>query len=255
MGPHMIKVMDKTFAILEEIVISSPEPLPPLELSRRLQLNRATCSRLLKLLLDSGYILQVSRQKGYVPGPKILTLSNMAAFQQNLLSVARGVIDRCAEELQNSVQIAQLYNGKRYILYCRNCNPRRNIRLNRLSFDDLFFTATGLMLVAHQEREERMALFRRLKAESMPFFEDFQDEKTIQEKLDSIRGSEFFECRKDIQWIYAFPVFVNGAFIATLGVSIPFSEYSDSYHQKVCKVMKEASREISLRMSILHSIG
>ncbi|OQA81873.1 MAG: Pectin degradation repressor protein KdgR [Lentisphaerae bacterium ADurb.Bin242] len=251
----MIKVMDKTFAILEEIVISSPEPLPPLELSRRLRLNRATCSRLLKLLLDSGYILQVSRQKGYVPGPKILTLSNMAAFRKNLLAVARPVIDRCAEALQNSVQIAQLYNGKRYILYYRNCNPRRVIRLDRLSFDDLFFTATGLMLVAHREPGERMELFRRLKAEGKPFFEEFKNGKTIQKKLDSICGSEFFECRKGIQWIYAFPVFENGVFTATLGVSIPFSEYNDSYRRKIVKLMKEASREISLGVSTLHSIG
>lgn len=251
----MIKVMDKTFAILEEIVISSPEPLPPLELSRRLQLNRATCSRLLRVLQDSGYILQVSRQKGYVPGPKILTLNNMASFQKKLLTVARGVIDRCAEELRNSVQIAQLYGGKRYILYHRNCNPHRNIRLDRLSFDDLFFTATGLMLVAHQEPSERLELFHRLKAASISFFEDFKEEKTIQGKLDAIRKNGFYDCRKDVQWIYAFPVFENGVFTAALGVSIPFSEYDGSFHQKICKVMKEASREISLGVSTLHSIG
>lgn len=251
----MIKVMDKTFAILEEIVISSPEPLPPLELSRRLQLNRATCSRLLKLLLDSGYILQVSRQKGYVPGPKILTLSNMAAFRKNLLSVARPVIDRCAEELRNSVQIAQLHNGKRYILHHRNCNPRRSIRLDRLSFEDLFSTATGLMLVSHQEPAERMELFRRIREENGVFFEDFKDVKTIQMKLDSICKSDFFDCRKDVQWIYAFPVFENGVFSSALGVSIPFSEYEDSYHRKIIKTMKEASREISIGVSTLHSIG
>ena len=49
-------VIDKTFAILEQIVISSPAPMLPTQLADELGLNRATCSRLLKQLMEMGYI-------------------------------------------------------------------------------------------------------------------------------------------------------------------------------------------------------
>ena len=84
----MIKVLDKTFGILEAIVRATPHPMGPMALAEALELNRATCSRILKMLLESGYIVQVSRQAGYVAGPRILTLSNMAMFQSALLKKA-----------------------------------------------------------------------------------------------------------------------------------------------------------------------
>ena len=59
----MIKVLDKTFGILEEIIKATPHPMGPMALAEALELNRATCSRILKMLLDSGYIIQVSRRR------------------------------------------------------------------------------------------------------------------------------------------------------------------------------------------------
>ena len=88
----MIKVLDKTFAILEEIVRSTPEPVGPLALSERLGLNRTTCSRILRMLLESGYIIRVSRQAGYRAGPRIVTLNNMAEYQAELLAALRSAL-------------------------------------------------------------------------------------------------------------------------------------------------------------------
>ena len=119
----MGNVIDKTFAILERLVSSSPDPMLPTQLADELGLNRATCSRLLKQLLDMGYILKVSRQQGYIAGPKILTMNNIARFQENYLKYAIPVIDHCAEELQASILTAQIYNGERYILYHKNRSP------------------------------------------------------------------------------------------------------------------------------------
>ena len=70
----MIKVLDKSFAILEEIIAATPQPLGPLALAKKLGLNRTTCSRILRMLLDAGYIVQISRQAGYAAGPRIVTL-------------------------------------------------------------------------------------------------------------------------------------------------------------------------------------
>lgn len=241
----MGNVIEKIFAVLERIVSASPEPVLPSPLAEELNLNRATCSRLLKQLLDQGYILKVSRQQGYIPGPKLLTLSNIADFQKNLLDMARPVIDRCSEELHCSMLIAQLYNRKRYVLYHRNRDPELHIRITKPCYDDIFCTATGLVLIAHCTPEEQITCLREQKTLGVEILPDYITEKKMSRNLNAIAEQGYFECGKELQWIYAFPVYGNGKFCAALGASISRKRHTAAYHRKICKVLKLASEEIS----------
>ena len=92
----MGNVIEKSFSILERIAGSAPEPLVPSVLAKELDLNRATCSRLLKQLTDMGYLLKVSRLQGYVAGPKLLTLNNIAGFERELLKARRETETVCS---------------------------------------------------------------------------------------------------------------------------------------------------------------
>ena len=251
----MGNVIDKTFGILEEIVSSTPEPCLPTPLAEKLNLNRATCSRLLKQLTDMGYLLKVSRLQGYAVGPKLLTLNNIAGFENDLLKAAGPVIDRCAETLACSVLIARLYGGKRYVLYHRNCSPDLHIRITRPCSDDLFCTATGLLLTAHLPKEEMLACFREQKKLGAEVMDEYKSEKTLARKLHEISEQGFFECGKGLQWIYAFPVFRNGSFYAALGASIHRDKHNAAYHRKICKTLKQASQEISRSLSIQYTIA
>ena len=251
----MAKVLDKTFGILEAIVKQSPNPVSPTALAEELEINRTTCSRLLKALLDDGYILKVSRQLGYVPGPKILTMSNMAGFQNDLLEKSRPVVDRCANEMKKLVLIAQLYGGKRYIIYHKNCDPCQAIRLEHLAFDDLFSTATGLLLLAYSSPAEQKRCFFEQQKIGGEFFPEFTDWEYTRKKLENIRKQGFFECEKEWQWIYAFPVFRRGKFCAAFGVSILKSEYTPEYDEKLRTSLQAAAQTISNSLSPLKSIG
>ena len=251
----MGNVIEKTFSILERIAGASPEPLVPSTLAAELDLNRATCSRLLKQLVDLGYVLRVSRQQGYVPGPKLVTLNNLAGFQQDLIRAAQPVIDRCASELRASVLLAQLYGGRRYVLYHRNDCPALNIRIVRPSHDDVFCTATGLLLLAHCNREEQIGLLREAKAAHREILPGFGSEKTLNRKLREIVGQGGFACEKEIQWIYAFPICRDGKFCAALGASIPREEHTSAVHRTMCRVLKHAAQEISRGMTPQYTIG
>ncbi len=251
----MGNVIDKTFGILEEIVSSSPEPCLPTPLAEKLNLNRATCSRLLKQLTDMGYLLKVSRLQGYAPGPKLLTLNNIAGFENDLLKAAGPVIDRCSETLACSMLIARIYGRKRYVLYHRNCSPDLYIRIGRPCFDDLFCTATGLMLLAHLPEEEVLACFREQKKLGAEILPEYQSGKNRVRKLHEISEQGFFDCGKGLQWIYAFPVFRNGSFYAALGASIHRDKHNAGYHRKICKTLKQAAQEISRSLSIQYTIA
>ena len=65
------------------------------------------------------------------------------------------MVDQLAERIGDSVLISQVCRGKRYVLYHRNCNPDREIRLNQPAFDDLYYTATGVVEMAWLPRNGR----------------------------------------------------------------------------------------------------
>ena len=251
----MGNVIEKTFSILERIAGAAPEPLVPSVLAKELELNRATCSRLLKQLTDMGYLVKVSRLQGYAPGPKLVTLNNIAGFEHELLETARPVIDRCASELRASVLLAQLCGGRRYVLYHRNGCPSLNIRITRPAYDDVFCTATGLLLLAHCTREEQIGLLRKEKAAHREILPGFGSEKTLNRKLREIVGQGGFSCEKEIQRIYAFPIFRNGKFCAALGASIPREGHTPAVNRTMCRVLKQAAQEISRTLAPQYTLG
>ncbi len=250
----MIKVLDKTFGILETIVRATPHPMGPMALAEALELNRATCSRILKMLLESGYIVQVSRQAGYVAGPRILTLSNMAMFQSALLKKAVPVIDRTAEAVRDSVLISQIYAGERYVLYLRNCNPDRTIRLAAPSFHDIYATATGVMEMAYRSSAEQLTHYDAVR-ERKNILPEFRERENLHALLERVRGNGMYHTRKGDQGIFAFPVFSNRRFLASLGCSMPVAKYTAEHIEEIKRIVGGAASEISASLSTIDSIG
>lgn len=250
----MIKVLDKSFAILEEIIASTPQPLGPLALAKKLGLNRTTCSRILRMLLEAGYIVQVSRQAGYAAGPRIVTLNNMAQYQSRLLTRAIPVVDQLAETVGDSVLISQVCRGKRYVLYHRNCNPAREVRLDRPAYDDLYSTATGVVEMAHLPREEALSLYDAAPPENdrLP---EFRTREAAADALANIRkqGGYHVVCHR--QGILAVPLFANRRYLAALGCSMPESSYTPEHAQNVWDLLRHAASELSDALSVTNTTG
>ena len=250
----MIKVLDKSFAILEEIIAATPQPLGPLALAKKLGLNRTTCSRILRMLLDAGYIVQISRQAGYAAGPRIVTLNNMAQYQSRLLSKAVPMVDQLAERIGDSVLISQVCRGKRYVLYHRNCNPDREIRLNQPAFDDLYYTATGVVEMAWLPAERAMELYDAMPADAVPFPE-FRKRTDVPDALEKIRREGGFRALDRWQGIFAVPLFVNRSYLAALGCSMPANRCRPEQAQLVWKLLCDAASELSDALSVTNTIG
>ncbi len=250
----MIKVLDKTFAILEEIVRSTPHPIGPLALSEKLGLNRATCSRIIRMLLDSGYIIRVSRQAGYMAGPRIVTLNNMAEYQAELLKKAIPAVDRLAEAVRDSVFISQVCGGMRYVLYHRNCNPDHVIHLNQLAYNDVYGTASGVVEMAYAPLEEALKIYdssewgRNLRPE-------FRERKMVAASLAKIRKEGGYHSVSGLQGIFAVPVFANGVYLAALGCSMPVSRYTPEHIEEVKRLIGNTAEELSSALSVANSIG
>ncbi len=243
----MIKVLDKTFAILEAVVLNSPRPLRISVLAERFGINNATCSRILKELLDTGYVVQISRQEGYAAGPRALTFANAVCYRAELLDAARPLVDAAAAEFSASVLLAERRGELRFVLYHRNGSPVLRIRLDKLAYDNLFSTATGLVLTAFAPAAEREMLIASHPTDGRELIAGVDELDRIFEE----RRAVFADSGRG-QGIAAFPVFRNGVFAAVLGGSIPFDEWGGRGGEFV-RGMEEKARLLTRSVSRVSS--
>lgn len=247
----MIKVLDKSFAILETVIIASPQPVRVSELAARFSINAATCTRILRQLLDAGYVHQVSRQSGYTAGPRALAFAQQVVYQQRLLDAARPILEEVSAAEHASLLLCERRGAERYILCHVNGCEQLDIRLNALAWRDLFDTATGLMLTAIASDAERRTLiaaygpeaYRLIPAERLPL------------SLQEIRVAGGFTTARGNQGIAACVVNCNHLPVAVLGGSLPVAEYLRRGGVQWLNVLRQAAGRISQRISYINRIG
>lgn len=251
----MVNAIEKAFIILEKIASCGSAALTPAQIADELQLNRATCSRILKQLLDMGYVIKVSRRQGYAAGPRLRTMGNICNYSSQLLKYAIPLVDRCAMELQGSVLISQLCNGRRYVIYHRNCDPEQNITITYPCYDDIFVTATGLLLTAYCSKSERKRCFELQKKYGGIFMDDFSSFEKLNTELDRIRQQGHVEMVRAAQCIYAYPIKCNDQCDTVIGMSILRSRYTAALNAKICRMLEAAVQELSHYSEMKFIIG
>ncbi len=243
----MIRVIDKTFKVLEAIVAETPQAITPKRLAEKLDLTLSTVSHILKMLLDSGYIRQISRQAGYVAGPKLAVLSNIADFEGKLLAAGKPLVDRVAESIQDAVLISKIYGDRRYVLYLKNRNPHRELRLRQAGTRDVYGTATGIAEMAYRPWQAQVDDYRQYaKSECLP---EAADEKSLPRLFEQVRKDGFFTAKKRDMGIFAVPVLVKGEPVATLGCNIPETKYATAHIKKILEILVGAAAELSSMLS------
>ena len=249
----MIKVLDKTFAILEAVVLHSPRPMRISVLAERFGINNGTCARIIRELSDAGYVIQISRQDGYAAGPRALTFANAVCYKPALLEAARPIAEETAHKFAASVLLAERQGELRYVLLHCNESPRLAIRLAELAFRDLFDTATGLVLAAFAPEEELDALLSAAPGMASTLLDPARG---IRGQLTEIQrtGRAVFLDPSRGQGIAAFPVFRNDGFVAALGGSIPADEFQE-HGTEFVEGLSRAATEIGRAVSVIHTTG
>ncbi len=254
----MIKVLDKAFGILELIARSSPQPLALGNIATPLQLNKATCSRIISELVAAGYLLKVSRLEGYTVGPRAFALKQSIAYKTALLELADPAVRECARDISQSVLLAELSNGHRYILSHYNFNSRVNIDLNQLAYDDVYDTATGITLLANMPPVDFDDFIKIYGLPEAWLWDNSSTEAEIKIFLEAVRQRQqivYSDSLKKNFSIAAFPVFENSKCIAALGVSVPHAEFIGDYKEKLLTRVSATANKISQTLLTYHTIG
>jgi DNA-binding IclR family transcriptional regulator len=217
----MIKVLNKAFAILEMLAVASPDAVKPGRIAAALNINNATCSRILKDLDAAGYVEKVSREEGYSAGPRAFTFSKQLTYNAELINAAEPCIEECASKLTASVILVELKNNQRYILSHYDYYPDSPIKINELSYTDLFETATGVLLLAYVGNKEREKALKQYGLPDKLFFAGVSDSYGFHKVLDDVKtkGCAYYNKTESNTSIYAVPVFKGKKMIAALGAT------------------------------------
>lgn len=217
----MIKVLDKTFRILESLSLRSPECLTPGRLAKMVGVNASTCSRILKDLYDEGYVEKVSRGEGYRIGPRALAFSFQSLRSNELIRVADPIARDCARRLHASVLIASRQETRRFIVSHHDYHPGETVRINQLAHEDLSDTATGMVLLAHAPLACQKKILKTPKSEGASAESSRLSVDDGLKILDHVRQEGVFSMEREHEpaLTLAAPIFQKNQCVAALGAT------------------------------------
>lgn len=210
---------------MEIVDDSGNKPVLTGELAEKLGLAQPTCSRILKDLVEMGFLDQAENQKGFVLGERIRQMGVEPPLFKQLKEVADNHVKRCSEETKASVVLLSDNNFKRYILLHHNGNPDLEITFKEDSEDDFYTYATGRTLLAWKSQKHILEQVKRAGLPGQEWPEISTTDKLLSE-LEKIKQDGYIFLDRNSIFIIAYPVFQNGEIAAAVGCSAVNSEYN-----------------------------
>lgn len=242
----MIKVVKKVFDILE--YIAGKESASPLlgEMAKDLDLAQPTCSRIIKDLMELGYVESLGQKRGFALGPKCYQLSGGKSYRDDLKAIAEPEVRKLSGTIEESVLLAVFNKGKRYILCHHNGNPEIQVIIDKPYYEDIYATATGRLLLAYSGEEEIQNCINQY---GLPGdrWDNITSKSILLKELENIRENEMvLDDRSGRQLaIVAYPVWQKGKMIAALGVSAPRMNFSEKHKDIILNETKNTADKIS----------
>ena len=148
-----MKSLQKALDILEYVVLQNGERVTPTRAADALSINLATCTRIMGELVKRGYLVQISRKDGYIPGPMIPALGTRHNSYEILAAAARTPIEKLFQQLGCQVNFSVMHAGRR-IMLCYHLSRQTLRPWDHFTFSDHWETATGRLLIAAMDERE-----------------------------------------------------------------------------------------------------
>lgn len=247
-GVKMIKVLRKAFGILENVAEKKGEAVFLGNLAKKLNLAQPTCSRIVKELVSMGYLEQIPLSKGFIPGPMAYSLAHGSSYRKDIINIAGPLIHKCAEEIKESVLIAVLNNGKRYVPYHHNGNPELQIIIDKPYYEDIYSTATGRMLLAYSSED---AIISFISKNGLPGerWKGMESEEKLLNSLKKIKQDALVIDESRQLAIFAYPVFQGEIMVAALGVSAPKNNFTGKNREHMLGTAKQTAFQVSKELT------
>lgn len=244
MRSNGIQVLDRALSILEVISKTPAEPRGPAAIAGEVGINAATCSRILKSLMNRGYVEQDGPKSGYRLGPMAFALTASGSYRKDLVYRAEGLMTVLAAETGETVVLAVLRQGRRMVLH--EVESTRAVRVSDeiRQLPNPLSTATGRLLLAYLEQETRARVLEAFPL-SLGAWPDIDTSAELEVALASIRNEgSYIRTDGEVAGL-AYPVMERGTVIAALGLYMPAYRFCGEHRQQALRLLRDASRAAS----------
>ena len=147
-GGNGVQSLNRTFDILE-FFIDNKDAVRIKDLSQELGLHKSTVHRLLSALAYRGYIRQDQETGRYQLGLKVMELYNALVDNNELIKVARPVLERLASRCQEAVHLLVMDNDEAVYVDKVEFPNTIHLRSHIGKHISLHCTATGKIFLAN----------------------------------------------------------------------------------------------------------
>ena len=209
-----------------------------------MKLSQPTTANIVKTLLQKNYLEQLGRKTGYRLGFGAYQLSGNLSYNQDLTLAAKELLGDLTRQLNETSLLAVIRNNKRVILHIEECNQPLQVKTTMVA--EVCATSTGRLLMAYMRPKELDKLISSLGLPQKKAWPGTQTREGLEAALKEIREQEFVTVTS-IQHTVAFavPVYRNKEVIASLGLYIPLSRYTESHKEKLTKFIKRTAKRIT----------
>lgn len=158
----MTRTLSRGLDVLEALARANEQGLGPSAIGQRVGLDKATVSRLLRTLVDAGYVAQDEATRRYRLTGKILWLAHRATVSLDLRTVARPHLTALRDELGETVHLGVMEDLR--VVYVDKLEADNSIQLVSAVGQTmpLHSTSLGKAMLAALPDEEREGKYARM---------------------------------------------------------------------------------------------
>ena len=240
----MNNTLKNGFRVLE-FLAESGKTHSVMELAEHFSLPRSHICRLLRTLLDTGYVRQ-NKSRKYSIDLNILCLSHACLEQLALRKIVRPHLIRLSQDSVNGSYLAMAHHGQALIVDEVSCYT--DIIMNIGAKSILHASACGKLCAAYAEPDDLDTL---LKDYQFSTFTDktIANRKKLANELAKIRKQKYsvLDGEKVNTYAFAAPIFnSSGKLIACVGFSADLDvPNKDALHEATIKIANSVSKEIN----------
>jgi IclR family KDG regulon transcriptional repressor len=245
--------VENALKILECFTIDDTEKRVT-NIANELGLAKSTVSRLLKTLLNQGYVKKNPENQKYSLGNKILTLYSALMSNMEIVKEAHPFLEALAKETSESVQLAELENNK--VIYMEQIKSSFPIQIfaHIGRINPVHCTSSGKLLLAYQDFQ---TIENILSSELKPYTQyTITDAKILKKELLEIRSLGYCYIENEfIEGIVSIAAPIrdyNKNVIAAVSLVGPIQRINGDKSQKYINKVVETAKKISSSMGYMY---
>ncbi len=250
-GRYRAPALEKGLDILE-LLAKHPDGLSQAEVARALDRSVGEIFRMLNCLVERGYLTIQRPGDRYVLTLKLFELSHRHAPLARLLDAALPLMHQLAESIHQSCHLVVMHEGHGIVIAQVDAPGEIGFAVRVGSVIQLASTASGRVLLAFQDEDDRRKLLERAHAP-----QDSGELGKLGALLDKARkrGYEEMESTR-IRGVhdYSYPV-LNHRGAAVAALTVPFIERLDRADSGTAVLTRNALQDAARRLSGLLGAG